>query len=105
MVNFNSQVFSQEKLENMGAIILLKQYVENDSPYLSRFNKKCIVYKIEKYAVEYIYISLKEVHNSFCGGDPDTFPTIDLYRIDRNTKAIEIYDADSNVYFNINNPY
>jgi hypothetical protein len=44
---------------------------------------------------------LHEKHNAKCGGDPETNPVVDRYRVRRASGEIELYDAVNDRW----NPY
>jgi hypothetical protein len=53
----------------------------------------CVAYGTEETAKAYFEFVLREIHNAKCGGDPDTSPAIDRYRVYRRSGKIEQWEA------------
>ena len=53
----------------------------------------CIAYGTEETTSAYFGFVLREIHNTKCGGDPETSPAIDRYRVYRRSGKIQQWEA------------
>jgi hypothetical protein len=75
------------------ALNLLLRTLEHDNVYAKRISLDCVTFETEETTRIYFEFALREKHNAKCGGDPDTNPVIDRYRVNRASGKIEWYDA------------
>jgi len=75
------------------ALKLLLRTLEHDNVYAKRISLDCVTFETEDTTRIYFEFALREKHNAKCGGDPDTNPVIDRYRVNRASGRIEWYDA------------
>lgn len=75
------------------ALKLLLRTLEHDNVYAKRISLDCVTFETEETTRIYFEFALREKHNAKCGGDPDTNPVIDRYRVNRASGKIEWYDA------------
>ena len=75
------------------ALDLLVRTIQRDNIYAKRISLNCVSYVTEETTRTYFEIALREKHEGKCGGDPDTSPVIDRYRVNRASGKIELYDA------------
>lgn len=61
----------------------------HDGVYAHRISLDCVTYGAEETADAYFQVVLRENHNAKCGGDPETNPVVDRYRVYRRSGKIE----------------
>jgi hypothetical protein len=76
-------------LDEDGALALLESTLKHDGVYADRISLNCITYGTEETTSAYFQFVLRENHNAKCGGDPETSPVVDRYRIYRKSGKIE----------------
>jgi hypothetical protein len=80
-------------LDEDAALALLQRTLKRDQVYEKRISLDCVAYGTEEMAKAYFEFVLREIHNAKCGGDPDTSPAIDRYRVYRRSGKIEQWEA------------
>jgi hypothetical protein len=75
-------------LNEDAALDLLQRTLKRDRVYAKRISWDCISYGTEETTKAYFEFVLREIHNTKCGGDPETSPAIDRYRIYRDSGKI-----------------
>ena len=70
-------------LDEDAALALLERTLKHDRVYEKRISLDCIAYGTEETTNAYFEFVLREIHNAKCGGDPETSPAIDRYRVYR----------------------
>lgn len=80
-------------LDEDGALALLQRTLKRDQVYEKRISLDCIGYGTEETKKAYFEFVLREIHNVKCGGDPETSPAIDRYRVYRRSGKIEQWEA------------
>ena len=75
-------------LDEDGALALLEQTLKHDGVYAHRISLNCITYGTEETTSAYFQCVLRENHNAKCGGDPETSPVVDRYRVYRKSEKI-----------------
>lgn len=81
------------QLNEDAALDLLQRTLKRDHVYEKRISWDCISYGTEETTDAYFEFVLREIHNTKCGGDPETSPAIDRYRVDRRSGKIEQWEA------------
>ena len=76
-------------LDEDGALVLLERTLKHDGVYTHRISLDCVTYGTEETADASFQFVLRENHNAKCGGDPETSPVIDRYRVYRRSGKIE----------------
>ena len=76
-------------LDEDAALALLEQTLKDDGVYAHRISLNCITYGTEETTGAYFQFVLRENHNAKCGGDPETSPVVDRYRVYRKSGKIE----------------
>lgn len=76
-------------LDEDGALALLERTLKRDGVYAHRISLDCVTYGTEETAHAYFQFVLRENHNAKCGGDPETNPVVDRYRVYRRSGKIE----------------
>lgn len=80
-------------LNEDAALELLQRTLKRDHVYEKRISWDCISYGTEETTNAYFEFVLREIHNTKCGGDPETSPAIDRYRVYRRSGKIEQWEA------------
>ena len=80
-------------LDEDAALALLERTLKRDRVYEKRISLDCIAYGTEETTKAYFEFVLREVHNAKCGGDPETSPAIDRYRVYRRSGKIQQWEA------------
>jgi len=75
------------------AINLLLDNLKRDHVYEKRISLDCVSFETEETTRIYFEVAIREKHNAKCGGDPETSPVIDRYRINRASGKLEWNDA------------
>ena len=76
-------------LSEDAALDLLERTLKRDRVYEKRISLDCIAYGTEETTNAYFEFVLREIHNAKCGGDPETSPAIDRYRVYRQSRKIQ----------------
>ena len=76
-------------LNDDGALTLLERTLKHDGIYTHRISLDCFSYGTEETTDAYFQFVLRENHSGKCGGDPETSPVIDRYRVYRKSGKIE----------------
>lgn len=84
---------SYNGMTEAAALDLLVRTIQHDNIYAKRISLNCVSYDTEETTRTYFEFALRENHNAKCGGDPETSPVIDRYRVNRASGKIELYDA------------
>ena len=82
-----------EPLDESAALNLLERTLKQDHIYTHRISWDCISYITEETTSAYFQFVLRENHNAKCGGDPETSPAIDRYRVYRSSGKIKQWEA------------
>lgn len=80
-------------LDENAALALLERTLKHDHVYEKRISLDCIAYGTEETTNAYFEFVLREIHNAKCGGDPETSPAIDRYRVYRRSGKIQQWEA------------
>jgi len=80
-------------LDEDAALELLQRTLKRDQVYEKRISLDWVAYSTEETTRTYFQFVLREIHNAKCGGDPDTSPAIDRYRVYRRSGKIEQWEA------------
>src|SRR5512133_3650429 len=82
-----------QPLSEDAALDLLQRTLKRDRVYKKRISLDCISYGTEETTDAYFEFVLREIHNTKCGGDPETSPAIDRYRVYRRSGKIQQWEA------------
>ena len=88
-----AEVSRSRPLDEDAALELLQRTLKRDQVYEKRISFDCVAYGTEETTRAYFQFVLREIHNAKCGGDPDTSPAIDRYRVYRRSGKIEKWEA------------
>ena len=84
---------SKHALNQDAALTLLRRTLKHDQIYAKRISLDCVTFDTEEKTGAYFQFVLRENHTAKCGGDPDTSPVIDRYRVYRSSGKIEWLNA------------
>jgi hypothetical protein len=76
-------------LDEDAALALLERTLKHDGVYTHRISLNCVTYSTEETTNAYFQFVLRENHNAKCGGDPQTSPVVDRYRVFRQSAKIQ----------------
>jgi hypothetical protein len=76
-------------LDENAALALLERTLKHDGIYTHRISLDCVTYGTEEKTAAYFQFVLRENHTAECGGDPETSPVVDRYRVYRASGKIE----------------
>jgi hypothetical protein len=76
-------------MDEDAALTLLERTLKHDGVYAHRISLNCVTYGTEETTGAYFQFVLRENHNAKCGGDPETRPVVDRYRVYRRSGKIE----------------
>lgn len=85
-------------LNEDAALDVLQRTLKRDRVYEKRISMDCIAYGTEEKTKIYFEFVLRETHNAKCGGDPETSPAIDRYRIDRASGKIDQWEPGEDTW-------
>jgi hypothetical protein len=85
-------------LSEDAALELLQGTLKRDRVYEKRISLDCITYDTEETTGGYFQFALREKHDAKCGGDPETSPVIDRYRVHRRSGKIDQWEAASDTW-------
>lgn len=80
-----------QPLNEDAALNALLHTLQRDHVYDKRISLDCVTFDTENTTRTYFEVALREKHNAKCGGDPETSPVIDRYRVNRASGKIEWY--------------
>jgi len=80
-------------LDEETALGLLVRTLKHDHVYAKRISLDCITYDTEETTDAYFQFALREKHDAKCGGDPETSPVVDRYRVYRRSAKIQQWEA------------
>jgi hypothetical protein len=88
---------SKHPMNENDALNLLLRTLKHDNVYAKRISLDCVTFGTVEITRIHFEFVLEENHTAKCGGDPDTNPVIDRYRVHRASGKIELYNvaADS----------
>jgi len=78
------------------ALSLLLRTLKQDRVYARRISLDCVTFVTEEKTDAYFQFVLRENHTAPCGGDPETSPVVDRYRIYRASGKIEWLEPTEN---------
>jgi hypothetical protein len=76
-------------LDENAALAVLERTLKRDGVYTHRISLDCVSYSTEETTDAYFQFVLRENHNAKCGGDPETSPVVDRYRVYRRSGKLE----------------
>lgn len=85
-------------LNEDAALDLLQRTLKRDHVYEKRISLDCTAYGTEETTDAYFEFVLREIHNAKCGGDLETSPAIDRFRVYRRSGKIEQWEAASDTW-------
>jgi len=85
-------------LSEDAALDLLFQTLRRDHVYDKRISLDCVTSSTDEITRTYYEFALHEKHNVKCGGDPETNPVVDRYRVRRASGEIDLYDVANDTW-------
>jgi len=85
-------------LDEDAALGLLVRALKHDQVYAKRISLDCVTYDTEETTDAYFQFALREKHDAKCGGDPETSPVVDRYRVYRRSAKIQQWEAAENTW-------
>ncbi len=85
-------------LDEDAALDLLVRTLKHDRVYAKRISLDCVTYGTEETTDAYFQFVLREIHNAKCGGDPETSPVVDRYRVYRRSGKIEWWEPTEDTW-------
>ena len=73
------------------AVQVLRDRLVKDRPF--SVSPECLSYVTEAATPRHVTIAVRERHGGTCGGDPDTAPVIDRFRVEPASGRIEFLDV------------
>lgn len=73
------------------ATAALRARIVKDRPF--SVSPSCVTYVTEETTSAYVVIAVRERHDARCGGDPDTAPVIDRFRVEGPSGRILVLDV------------
>jgi hypothetical protein len=80
-------------MDEDAALALLVRTLKHDHVYAKRISLDCVTYDTEETTNAYFQFALREKHDAKCGGDPETSPVLDRYRVYRRSGKIQWLEA------------
>jgi hypothetical protein len=80
------------RLDEDAALSLLERTLKNDDVYARRISLNCVSYGTEETTDAYFQFALREIHNAKCGGDAETSPVVDRYRVYRSSGKLKWFE-------------
>lgn len=86
-------------LNEKESLTLLTKTITRDALYDSFTTSQCLSFSTNEITKESFIISVYEIHDNDCKGDPNTQPRVDTFKVMRQTKNIFHYDVREDSYF------
>src|SRR6266704_2658553 len=80
-------------MDEDAALALLVRTLKHDRVYAKRISLDCVTYDTEETPNVYFQFALREKHDAKCGGDPETSPVVDRYRVYRRAEKIKWWES------------
>ena len=93
-----SQAARSHPLDKDAALALLVRTLKHDRVYAKRISLDCITYDTEETTDAYFQFALREKHDAKCGGDPETSPVVDRYRVYRRSGKIKWWEPTEDTW-------
>ena len=87
------QAARSHPLDEDAALALLVRTLKHDRVYAKRISLDCVTYDTEETTNAYFQFALREKHDAKCGGDPETSPIVDRYRVYRRAGKIKWWES------------
>ncbi len=92
------QAARSHPLDEDAALALLVRTLKHDRVYAKRISLDCVTYDTEETTNAYFQFALREKHDAKCGGDPETSPIVDRYRVYRRSGKIKWWEATDDTW-------
>src|SRR6266513_5879211 len=85
-------------MDEDAAVALLVRTLKHDRVYAKRISLGCFTYDTEETTNAYFQFARREKHDAKCGGDPETSPIVDRYRVYRRSGKIKWWEATDDTW-------
>jgi len=92
-----SDVSTGDRLTEQQALDILVSQIQKDKLYDSWTTLSCLSFYTEEKTKDYFDFAIHEKHGGKCPGDPNTWPIVDRFRVNRLTKKIEWYNTEGEI--------
>ena len=92
------QAARSHPLDEDAALALLVRTLKHDRVYAKRISLDCVTYDTEETTNAYFQFAIREKHDAKCGGDPETSPIVDRYRVYRRSGKIKWWEATDDTW-------
>ncbi len=89
-----SHAIAGGRLTEEQALNVLVSQIKKDKLYDSWTTLSCLSFMTEERTKDYFDFAIHEKHGGKCPGDPDTYPTVDRFRVNRVTGKIQWNEQD-----------
>ena len=89
-----SNALSQNQLTEEQALDILVAQIQKDKLYDSWTTLSCLSFFTEEKTKDYFDFAIHEKHGGRCPGDPNTWPIVDRFRVNRVTGKVQWYDIE-----------
>ena len=80
------------------AVAALRARIQAENLYAAWTQEQCLAYILESCDTEKTDVVLRESHTAQCGGDPNTSPVVDRFRVHKHPDMIEWFDLAHGQY-------
>jgi hypothetical protein len=87
-----SNALAGNQLTEQQALDVLVSQIQKDKLYDSWTTLSCLSFLNDEKTKDYFGFAIHEKHGGKCPGDPNTWPIVDRFRINRFTKKIQWYE-------------
>ncbi len=88
----HQKVLGENQLTEDQALTVLITQIKKDKLYDSWTTMSCLQFFTEEKTKQYFDFAIHEKHDGKCPGDPDTWPIVDRFRVDRSTRKIQWFE-------------
>jgi len=88
----HSNLLAESQLTEQQTLDILVAQIQKDKLYDSWTTLSCLSFFTEEKTTDYFDIAIHEKHGGMCPGDPNTWPIVDRFRVNRFTKSIQWYE-------------
>ena len=92
------QAARSHPLDEDAALALLVRTLKHDRVYAKRISLDCVTYDTEETTNAYFQFAIREKHDAKSGGDPETSPIVDRYRVYRRSGKIKWWEATDDTW-------
>jgi hypothetical protein len=83
---------AKNSLDEENALKVLVSQIQKDKLYDNWTTLACLSFVTEEKTKKFIDFAIREKHGGKCPGDPNTYPVVDRFRVNRLTHKIEWFE-------------